>query len=142
MATDQLVPTFIEPMLLISGEGAPPRSAAWALEPKWDGCRAQLRAVDGDVTLRTRPGRDVTALFPEIAPIVAALPARAILDGELVCVDPDDGMPDFELLRPRLSMTRRATIAAAATQAPAQLIVFDRLSRDSAPAGVGGCGSQ
>jgi ATP-dependent DNA ligase len=76
---------FIEPMLL--GTGLPAGAAeAWALELKWGGLRAQLR-VDGQTgwCLRSRPGRDCTAEFPELAEPVRALRAhRAVLDGELV----------------------------------------------------------
>lgn len=123
---DRAVPVFIEPMLLGTVRGALP-TAGWALEPKFDGCRAQLRAVDGVVAVRTRHGRDVTAAFPELVALVDALPARVVLDGELVCIDPDDGLPDFERLRPRLAMSRASAIAAAAAARPARLIVFDVL---------------
>jgi bifunctional non-homologous end joining protein LigD len=75
-----------------------PASAAdgWALELKWDGPRAQLR-IDGrrGWTLRSRPGRDCTSEFPELAELGGELRAyRAIVDGELVHLGPD-GKPDF-----------------------------------------------
>lgn len=123
------VPDFIAPMLLTAG--APPRSSSWVLEPKWDGCRAQLRVVDGVHTLRTRHSRDITAAFPELAAITDALPARVVLDGELICVDRRDGLPDFDLLRSRLVMSRPMAIAAAARERPALLVVFDLLHLDA-----------
>src|SRR5918998_6505290 len=48
-------PEFIAPMLLRAG--ALPQDERWALEVKFDGCRAQVRAHAGTFTLRTRPGR-------------------------------------------------------------------------------------
>lgn len=100
MTALESLPRFIEPMLLtVTGEV--PTSARWALEVKWDGMRAQVR-VDGErVTVRSRPGRDCTAAFPELHVLVDVLPAPALLDGELVCFEAD-GLPDFERLRTRL----------------------------------------
>ncbi len=94
-------PTFIPPMLLTSG--AVPDGEAWALELKWDGCRAQLRYDGRSVSLRTRHGRECSADFPELQEIGSVLGKRRVtLDGELVCLD-SDGRPDFARLRRRLT---------------------------------------
>src|SRR5437764_13161624 len=108
-------------MLLRSG--AVPVGEAWALELKWDGCRAQLRYDGRSVSLRTRHGRECSADFPELQEIGSVLRKRRVtLDGELVCLD-SDGRPDFAQLRRRLtgSMTRRH---------PVMLQVFDLLHLD------------
>jgi bifunctional non-homologous end joining protein LigD len=111
-------PTFIPPMLLTPG--AVPDGEAWALELKWDGCRAQLRYDGRSVTLRTRHGRECLEDFPELAEITGALgPRRVTLDGELVCLR-QDGRPDFARLRRRLA-------GSAAQLHPAMLQVFDVL---------------
>jgi hypothetical protein len=47
---------------------------------------------------RTRSGRDVTDRFPQLQPLAEALPAGAILDGELVCLDADS-RPDFDAVQ-------------------------------------------
>lgn len=89
-----------------------PDNDGWAIELKWDGCRAQLRVDHDRHTLRSRPGRCMTAAFPELDALAAALADhQVILDGELVCLD-SDGKPDFHALRPRLSgaTSRRATL--------------------------------
>jgi bifunctional non-homologous end joining protein LigD len=128
-------PTFVPPMLLSSG-GVPEREG-WALEVKWDGCRAQLRYDGSSVTLRTRHGRECSADFPELAAIAGALSThRVTLDGELVCLR-GDGRPDFAKLRHRLT-------GSTAHRRPVMLQVFDGLSRDSAisvrlPRGFSGC---
>ena len=54
----------------------PPLIPAGCFEVKWDGIRAQLRVDHGRVTLRTRPGRDATSDFPELAELGAALRGR------------------------------------------------------------------
>jgi ATP-dependent DNA ligase len=53
----------------------------WVAETKWDGCRLQLRFDGKRLCLRTRPGRDCTAEFPELYPLAKVLPARKVVDG-------------------------------------------------------------
>ena len=55
-----------------------------------DGIRAQLRFDGHTVCLRSRPGRECSAEFPELAAIAEQLrSAGVILDGELVCFGTD-----------------------------------------------------
>ena len=104
-------------MLLKSGPV--PCGDAWALEIKWDGCRAQLRYDGRSIALRTHNGRECSADFPELQDIAAVLrKQRVTLDGELVCLRAD-GNPDFAWLRRRLSGSARCY--------PATLQVFDVL---------------
>src|SRR4051812_31140659 len=96
------LPRFIEPMLLEAG--LPARvDDDWALELKWDGLRAQLRvAGSSGWTVRSRPGRDCSAEFPELAELASALRGhRIVLDGELVHLGVD-GKPDFAAISRRL----------------------------------------
>jgi len=103
--------------------GPVPDGQAWALELKWDGCRAQLRHDGRSVTLRTRNGRECSADFPELADIAGVLgPRRITLDAELVCLRPD-GRPDFSRLRRRLT-------GSLAHRHPAMLQIFDVLHLD------------
>ena len=75
-------------MLLTTG--AVPDGEGWALEVKWDGCRAQLRYDGRSVSLRTRHGRECAEDFPELAEIAGVLgDHRVTLDGELVCLRPE-----------------------------------------------------
>jgi bifunctional non-homologous end joining protein LigD len=114
-------PTFIPPMLLTPG--AVPDGEAWALELKWDGCRAQLPYDGSSVSLRTRNGRECSDDFPELGEIAGVLGKRRVtLDGELVCLRPD-GRPDFAGLRRRLTGSR-------AHVHPAMLEFFDVLHLD------------
>jgi bifunctional non-homologous end joining protein LigD len=77
-----VVPAF-SPMLASSGPVTAP-ACAWAFEPKLDGWRV-LVSIDGDLTVRTRNGHNVTASVPELTPMVEALGGHSVvLDGELV----------------------------------------------------------
>jgi bifunctional non-homologous end joining protein LigD len=121
------LPRFIEPMLLQTG--LPARLADdWALELKWDGLRVQLRveAARG-WTLRSRPGRDCSAEFPELAELATALRGhRIVLDGELVNLGAD-GKPDFAAISRRLVGHGRRAVPA---ERAATFVAFDVLHLD------------
>jgi bifunctional non-homologous end joining protein LigD len=130
-AAAEPLPDRLPPMLL--RPGLPPASdlEQWALELKWDGMRAQFRvARDGSWCLRSRPGRNCSDQFPELAPVADALNGQEVLlDGELVCLDAD-GRPDFHHLRRRLSASDAHSAARLAARDRATLIVFDVLHLD------------
>lgn len=116
--------------MLLTAVGAVPDDTAWALEPKFDGCRGQLHVgADGSVRLHSRPGRDCTAEFPEVADAGRQIGRDVVLDGELVCLDPE-GRPDFERIRRRLGLRRPHAIAAAAAAYPVAFVAFDLLAVD------------
>ena len=106
-------------MLLRPGLPKAAARDAWALELKWDGMRAQLRAArDGTWCLRSRPGRECSEQFPELAALATALADRnVLLDGELVCLDAA-GRPDFGRLRRRLSAANGRAAAHLAAHTP------------------------
>ncbi len=92
------------PMLPTAGSEADIRLGAqdgheWIHEMKWDGYRIIAGIDHGTVTLRSRGGKDYTAMFPHTAELATLVDATsAILDGELVAFDAD-GQPNFSLLR-------------------------------------------
>jgi bifunctional non-homologous end joining protein LigD len=72
---------------MLARTGPIPAGDGWALEVKFDGMRLQLRSDGRAVCLRSRPGRDYTEEFPELALIQGMLGChRVLLDGELVCL--------------------------------------------------------
>jgi bifunctional non-homologous end joining protein LigD len=114
-------------MLARSGPLSDREDARWVSEVKWDGIRAQLRIDRGSLTLRTRPGRNATSEFPEVAALGEALRAhRVLLDGELVCLD-DEGRPDFGAVIARMGAGDRSG------GQPAVLQLFDVLHLDGEP---------
>jgi bifunctional non-homologous end joining protein LigD len=121
------LPRFVAPMLARSGPL--PEGAGWAFEVKFDGIRAQLRWDRRSLCLRSRPGRDCTDAFPELASLADSLGRRRLLlDGELVCLDAD-GQPDFTSLRARLR-SHGGPARTAAARSPATLLAFDLLHLD------------
>ena len=77
----------------------PPDDENWAYEIKWDGYRTLCFVDNGVVRLQSSNLLDVTAKYPELHDIAASVnAASAIIDGELVVLDPD-GRPNFELMQ-------------------------------------------
>lgn len=64
-------------------------------ETKWDGYRVCVHAG----SIWSRRGSNLTRLFPDLAPVLAArLPSSAVLDGEVVAWDTTAGRLDFSAL--------------------------------------------
>jgi DNA ligase-1 len=105
--------------------------ADFAAEWKWDGIRVQAsRGVDAAgatvVRLYSRAGEDMSAAFPDLAGVLAALPWQQFsLDGELLVVR-DGFAQDFGQLRQRLD--RRAVAAKLLAEFPAHIRAYDLLS--------------
>lgn len=71
----------------------------WAYEIKYDGYRTLAFVDGGAVRLQSTNLRDVTATYPELGELATGVHAdSAVLDGELVVLDPD-GRPRFELIQ-------------------------------------------
>ena len=129
---EQAGPDSLRPMLATAGT-LPARDAGWAYEMKWDGIRA-LAFLDGDVVrLRSRTGRDISHVYPELAGMAAVVDARqAVLDGEVVAFG-DDGWPEFEALQQRMNIASAAQARALAASVPVSYLAFDLLWRDDKP---------
>ncbi|SRR5579871_695743 len=97
------MPSKIEPMLAkISSH--PPQGADWLAEIKWDGIRAIVTIDEGKVKLTARSQRDISKHYPDLAGIAGQVRARrAVLDGEIVCLEPS-GRPSFEALQQRMNL--------------------------------------
>ena len=117
------------PMLATLGR-LPSDEDAWAYEIKWDGVRALAYIENAGLKLQSRNGIDITARYPELAPLTAATDGRRmILDGEIVALD-EDGLSRFERLQPRMNLTNPLRIAALAQEVPAVFEIFDLLWLD------------
>ena len=103
-----------------------PVGETWIFEPKWDGFRA-LVFRDGDETLvQSRDEKSLNRYFPElIEPLQSALPARVVLDGEIV-IARDSGL-DFEALQLRLHPAA-SRVKLLSQQIPASIVFFDLLA--------------
>ncbi len=124
------MPSRLEPMLAKNGRIPESDSDEWAYEIKWDGIRALGYAENGRWCMLSRRLEDVTARYPELAPIGEVLADRAaILDGEVVALD-SDGRPRFQLIQSRMGLTSAAAIKARVSQTPVDYVIFDLLHLD------------
>ncbi len=102
----------------------------WIFELKLDGYRLIASKSKGEALLLTRNGNDYTAVFPEIARAIKALPAdECIIDGEVVVSDAK-GLPSFAMLQRRGALTSAIEVKRAAVELPATFFAFDLLAYD------------
>ena len=128
-AKSRVDPRAAQPMLAETAERAFTRDG-WVFELKLDGYRLIASKTKGEALLLTRNGNDYTAVFPEIARAIKALPIdEFIIDGEVVCLD-GDGKPSFARLQRRGRLTSDIAIRQAAVELPATFYAFDLLAVD------------
>src|ERR1700692_1267398 len=78
-----------------------PDGDTWIFEPKWDGFRALIFRDGDEIQIQSRDEKPLNRYFPEvIEALQSQLPARCVLDGEIV-IAANDGL-DFEALQLRL----------------------------------------
>ena len=100
----------------------------WLFELKLDGYRLIASKSHGEALLLTRNGNDYTAVFPEIARAIKALPFDScIVDGEVVVMDAH-GKPSFSRLQQRGRLTSPLDVGRAAVELAATFFAFDLLA--------------
>ena len=114
-----------EPMLATASE--PFHRDGWVFEIKYDGYRLMIERRGDEVTLRSRRGIDLTALFPEIAKCARRLPYREYtIDSEVVVLD-GCGIPSFARLQQRAALRGAPALARASMHDPVTCFAFDLL---------------
>ncbi|WP_414169984.1 ATP-dependent DNA ligase [Streptoverticillium reticulum] len=113
----------LAPMLAKSAAAIPP---GMQYEAKWDGFRAVVFRDGDEIELGSRTGKPLTRYFPELVDaLLAQLPQRCVLDGEIVIVR--EGRLDFDALLERIHPAdSRVRMLAGAT--PASFVAFDLLA--------------
>src|ERR1043165_4488654 len=102
-----------------------PRAGDWIYEPKWDGFRALVFRDAEEILIQSRDEKPLNRYFPELLdPLRSALPARCVLDGEMVIVKNDE--LDFDALQLRLHPAA-SRVKLLSGQIPASFVFFDLL---------------
>ena len=102
-----------------------PEAGAWIFEPKWDGFRTLVFRDGDEVLIQSRDEKSLNRYFPElIEPLRSQLPARCVLDGEIV-IAKDSGL-DFEALQLRIHPAA-SRVKLLSQQIPASIVFFDLL---------------
>jgi ATP-dependent DNA ligase len=82
--------------------GELPTGGTWIFEPKWDGFRALVFRDEDEILIQSRDEKALNRYFPELLePLGTQLPARCVLDGEIVIAK--NGGLDFEALQLRIA---------------------------------------
>lgn len=101
----------------------------WLLEWKWDGIRVQLIRRGADIALWSRGEERLDGRFPEIEQVLQAMPADAVIDGELLAWAADGQAPlPFTALQTRIQ--RRKPGPKVLSQTPVRVLAYDLLERD------------
>jgi ATP-dependent DNA ligase len=111
--------------MLAKRVGELPADGDWIFEPKWDGFRALVFRDGDEILIQSRDEKPLNRYFPELLdPLRLALPARSVLDGEIVIVK-DNGL-DFDALQLRLHPAA-SRVKLLSQQTPSSLVFFDLL---------------
>ena len=103
-----------------------PTGKTWIFEPKWDGFRALIFRDRDEIQIQSRDEKPLNRYFPELLePLLTQLPARCVLDGEIVIAR--NGGLDFEALQLRLHPAA-SRVKLLSQQIPASIVLFDLLS--------------
>ena len=111
--------------MLAKRVGELPTGGTWIFEPKWDGFRALVFHDGDEILIQSRDERPLNRYFPELLdPLRSQLPARCVLDGEIV-IAKKSGL-DFDALQLRLHPAA-SRVKLLSRQIPASIIFFDLL---------------
>lgn len=103
-----------------------PEEGEWIFEPKWDGFRALIFRDGDEILLQSRDEKSLNRYFPELTEsLLQQLPARCVLDGEIVIAR--DGALDFDALQLRIHPAA-SRVKLLSKEIPASFVCFDLLS--------------
>jgi ATP-dependent DNA ligase len=120
-----LVSPPVEPMLAKLAD-ALPEGDGWLYEPKWDGFRAIVFRDGPSIHLQSRELKPLNRYFPDLEPpLLAGLPPRCVVDGEIVIAG-SAGL-DFEALLLRIHPAA-SRVNLLASETPASFVAFDLLA--------------
>ncbi len=130
----QPMPERLIPMMARPASELPRDPRKWSFEVKWDGVRAIAYVQPGRLRLESRNLNDITAGYPEVRGLVAALGMHeAVLDGEIVAFDysdPAHPRPSFERLQSRINVSAPAAVRRLMRTTPVVYAIFDLLYLD------------
>src|ERR671925_265692 len=114
--------------MLAKRVGELPVGGKWLFEPKWDGFRALVFRDGDEILIQSRDEKSLNRYFPELLePLRSQLPARCVLDGEIVVAN--DGALDFDALQLRIHPAA-SRVKLLAQEMPASIVFFDLLGED------------
>src|SRR5262249_24396308 len=115
----------LEPMLAKSTDEIPDGDS-FIYEPTWEGFLAVIFKDGVELLIQSRELKPMNRYFPELLqPLREGLPARCVVDGEIVIAGPN-GL-DFEALLQRIHPAE-SRVRLLAEQTPASMVLWDLLA--------------
>src|SRR5215472_9375166 len=112
--------------MLAKRVGELPQVGTWIFEPKWDGFRTLVFRDGDEILIQSRDEKSLNRYFPELLePLRLQLPARCVLDGEIVVAS--GNALDFEALQLRIHPAA-SRVKMLSQQIPASIVFFDLLA--------------
>src|SRR6266699_6073125 len=112
--------------MLAKRVGELPAAGEWIFEPKWDGFRALVFRDGDEILIQSRDEKSLNRYFPELlGPLRSQLPARSVVDGEIVVAR--NGALDFEALQLRIHPAA-SRVKLLSRETPASIVLFDLLA--------------
>src|SRR4051812_42179606 len=125
-AMDLPVMPPVSPMLARSVRDIPGGDMSY--EPKWDGFRSVVFRDGDEVVIGSRNERPMTRYFPEVVQaLLANVPERCVLDGEIVVIGASGDRLDFEALQQRIHPAD-SRVRLLSRETPARFVAFDLLA--------------
>jgi bifunctional non-homologous end joining protein LigD len=101
-----------------------PTEGTWVYEPKLDGVRALIYVNGRAVRIFSRNRKLLNDAYPELVEALGeAVRGEAVLDGEIVALDPQRGITSFARLQQRMQL--RDPVRARRSQVAVHLYLFD-----------------
>jgi ATP-dependent DNA ligase len=101
---------------------------AMSFEPKWDGFRSIVFRDSDEVEIGSRKEKPMNRYFPELVEaILANLPERCVIDGEVIVIGSSGDRLDFGALQQRIHPAD-SRVRLLAEQTPARFVAFDLLA--------------
>jgi ATP-dependent DNA ligase len=112
--------------MLAKAASALPSGDGWLYEPKWDGFRTLIFRDGDEWQLQSRDEKPMNRYFPELGePVLAQLPPRCVIDGEVVIAGAR-GL-DFDALLLRIHPAK-SRVEMLARESPASFVAWDLLA--------------
>lgn len=111
--------------MLLKEQLKPFNSKDYIYEVKFDGIRAIIFATSKKVTIKSRNGKDLTSLFPELHLIQELVKEDTIFDGEIIALE--SGKPSFRKIQNRLHLKEYPKIEVMCKRNPVIFMCFDIL---------------
>lgn len=118
----------IKPMLLTEQKN-PFDNPQYLFEIKFDGMRAIIYVSNNEIVIKSRNGKILNDLFPELLEIKKLVKEKCIFDGEIVILE--NGFPDFSKLQNRIVLKNSNKILVSSQNNPATFIAFDILYKNN-----------